>query len=124
MEAIKPAVEDVHVFYMMNGQVIFANFLGIDEDTDELVVERPVMVMIGQNKQIAMSTAYPFTNIDEKIKLNWRHVTTWNSLEWNTQLVGEYGKFWEALRAKAAGIEIVPAGGMPKTGPIDLSQRR
>jgi len=114
---LKTAVEDIHAYYMMNGQVIFANFIGMDEDTDDYIVERPVMVMIGQGKQIAMSTAYPFSNIDDKIRLNWHHVTTSSSLEWNEQLTKEYGNFWQQIRAKAAGIVMAGPSGMPK-GPM------
>jgi hypothetical protein len=96
--------KDIRVFYLMNGQVIFADFFQCDEDTGDYKVTNAVMVMIGQNKQIAMSTAYPFSNIDEEIPINRDHVTTMSSLDWNPQLVKEYDNFWEQLRAKAAGI--------------------
>lgn len=110
---------DIRCFYMMNGQVIFAEVESEDEDTGNYLVKNAVMVMIGQNKQIAMSTAFPFTNIDEPYEINWRHVTVQTDLNWNNQLIDQFDAFWTQLRAKAAGI-ITPAG----AGPVDLSQFR
>lgn len=109
--------KDLRCFYLMNGQIIFAEYLGEVDDTDDILIKGAVMVMIGQNKQVGMSTAFPFTHIDNKIELGWRQVTTSSSLKWNKSLMREYDKFWEALRAKAlkesTGIEVVPAGTVP-----------
>lgn len=120
MEAVKEAVPvDIRVFYLMNGQILFAEFFGTDEETDDFVIRHAVMVMIGQNKQIGMSTAYPFTNIDDDVILSWRQVTASSDLNWNRQLVGEYEKFWTQLQAKAAGIILPgqPGSQMPPTQP-------
>jgi hypothetical protein len=107
----------------MNGQIIFAEYLGEVDDTDDILIKGAVHVMIGQNKQIGMSTAFPFTNIDDKIELAWRQITTSSSLDWNKSLMEEYDKFWEAVRAKAlkasTGIEVVPAGvKLPNLHPV------
>lgn len=96
--------KDVRCFYLMNGQVLFADWQGMDSDTGDYIVKNAVLVMIGQGKQIQMTTAYPFSNIDEPLEINRDHVTVATSMDWNAQLSGEYEKFWEALRAKAAGI--------------------
>jgi hypothetical protein len=105
--------KNIHVFYLMNGQILLADYFGEEEDTGDYIIKGAVMVMIGQNKQIGMSTAYPFTHIDDKIELNCGHVTTKASMAWNKQLCGEYDKFWESLAAaqlkKETGIEVVPA---------------
>ena len=113
--------DDIRVFYMMNGQILFAEYFGDDGDSDDFIIRHAVMVMIGQNKQIGMSTAYPFTNIDDDILLSWRQVTTVSELNWNLQLVKEYHAFWTQLRAKAAGIILPgqqPPPGRPGPGPM------
>jgi hypothetical protein len=82
------------------------------------MIKGAVSVMIaganGANKQIGMSTAFPFTHIDSELLLNEGHVTSTASLKWNKSLMSEYDKFWEAVRAAAlraeTGIEVVPAG--------------
>jgi hypothetical protein len=103
--------KEVRCFYLMNGQIIFAEYFGlVGNDTDDYLIKGAVMVMIGQKKQLGMSTAFPFTNIDDKIELSWRQVTTHTSLEWNKSLLREYDKFWDKVRAAASGIEVVPAG--------------
>ena len=96
--------KDICCFYLMNGQVLFADYQEEDEDTCDYIIKNAVSVMIGQNRQIAMSTAYPFSNIDMPMTLNRDHVTVRTDLEWNAQLIKEYENFWDALRAKAAGI--------------------
>lgn len=110
--------QDIKVFYMMNGQIIFADLVEEDEDTCDYIVKRPVMVMIGQNKQIQMSTAYPFSQIDAEIALNWRQVTAKSDLGWNTQLCAEYNNFWTQLTAQAAGIVLPGNGPAPAPGPM------
>lgn len=111
--------KDIRCFYLMNGQIIFAEHLGEVDDTDDILIKGAVTVMItqgapGGQKQIGMSTAFPFTHIDDKIELGWRQITASSSLKWNKSLMREYDKFWEAVRAKAlkdaTGIEVVPAG--------------
>ena len=114
-------LKDIRCFYLMNGQVVFAEYFGLGDETNNPQVRNAVMVMIGQNKQIAMSTAYPFTNIDETFELNRDHVTVGTELRWNPQLMNEYDNFWQQLRAKAAGI-IMP-GSPQATAPIKPVQR-
>jgi hypothetical protein len=114
MEPKTPSPE-ITCFYLMNGQIIFAELVCPLEQGHGYMIQHATMVMIGQAKQLAMSTAYPFTNIDDTIELNADHVTGCSSLDWNTQLVTEYGNFWTQLRAKAAGI-IIP-GDAKKPGP-------
>jgi len=119
---------DIRVFYLMNGQILFAEFFGTIEDSDDYIIRHAVMVMIGQNKQIGMSTAYPFTNIDDDIILSWRHVTATSDLNWNQQLISEYEKFWQSIRAATAGIVLpgqqtnmsgpTPPPGRPGPGPM------
>jgi hypothetical protein len=105
--------KDIRVFYLMNGQIIFAQYIGTDEDTGDITIKGAVMVMIGQNKQLGMSTAYPFTHIDNEIQISKRQITTSASLDWNKSLIREYGNFWDAVRSAAlkaeTGIEVVPA---------------
>jgi len=120
MENVKPiAAEpiDIRVFYLMNGQILFAEFVELDVDSDDFIIRGATMVMLGQQKQIAMSTAYPFTNIEETIQLSWRQVTAHSSLDWNQQLIGEYEKFWQQLRAAAAGIILPGQQGRPTAPP-------
>jgi len=109
--------ETLNAFYLMNGQIIFAELTKPRKIGEGYFIRHAVMVMIGQNKQLAMSTAYPFTNIDDTIELNADHVTAVSDIEWNEQMVAEYGNFWTQLRAKAAGIildgTMPPHGGRP-----------
>lgn len=117
MEAMKNVTpRDIRAFYLMNGQIIFAELMGLDDDTEDYIIKQATMVMIGQQKNIAMSTAYPFSNIDDTVNLNWRNVTVTTDLTWNKQLVAEYDKFWQQIRAQAAGI-ILP-GQAPGAAPI------
>jgi hypothetical protein len=106
----------IRVFYLVNGQIIFAEFIEENEDSD-LIIRRPVSVMLGQNQQIGMSTAFPFSHIDDKFSLNWRQLITSSSLDWNPSLRREYGNFWtqmtEKAKQKASGIEVVPANAVP-----------
>lgn len=116
---------NLHVFYMMNGQIIFADLKGENEDTCDYIVSGAAMVMIGQGNQIQMSTAFPFSSIELPVELSWRLVTAKTSLDWNKQLGMQYDNFWEQIRAKAAGIEIVPAGAGPPIGPgLGAQQKR
>jgi hypothetical protein len=107
--------KDLRVYYLMNGQILFSEHIGINEDTGDVILRRPVMVMLGEQKQLGMSTAYPFTDVDANIQLNRNQITTSGSLDWNPQFMTEYDKFWDALMervmAERSGIQIVPAGG-------------
>ena len=105
--------QDIHVLYLMNGQIIFADYIESDADTDDHIVKGPLIVMLGQGKQIAMSTAYPFSNIEDEIGISWRQVTAMSSLGWNPHLIGEYNKFWTQLKAQAAGIILPGQGNTP-----------
>ncbi len=118
-------MENIFVFYLMSGQVLFAEFLETDLDTDEYIIRNAVDVRLGKTKQIengvenekpkiGMQTAYPFTNLDGRIRLNWRHVTSMSSLQWNVQLVDEYGKFWQRVKAQAAGIHLPGNGSIAR----------
>jgi hypothetical protein len=114
---------DIRCFYLMNGQIIFAEYIDEDEDTDDIIIKRAVAVMIGPKQQIGMSTAFPFSDIDDKLQLGWRQVTTSSSLDWNESLRREYDNFWKAIAAKklkdATGIEVVPAGtNIPPLRPV------
>lgn len=110
---------ELKCFYLMNGQIIFAELVSPLEQGHGYMIQHATMVMIGQAKQLAMSTAYPFTNIDDTIELNAAHVTGHSSLDWNKQLVTEYGNFWTQLRAKAAGI-IMPGEEKPTGPPLKI----
>jgi hypothetical protein len=110
-------VKDLRVFYMTNGQILFADLIDVN-DEDDYVVCGPVQVQLGQApKQIGMSMAFPFSDQTLPIRLNWRLVTTQTSLDWNPSLIREYGNFWLAVQKKAdheaSGIEVVPANAVP-----------
>jgi hypothetical protein len=108
---------DIRVLYMLNGQTIFAEFIGIDEN-DDLIVSRPTAVMVGPNKQMAMTTAFPFSDIREPVTIAWRQVTCTASLSWNPTLIREYGNFWDQVHKAAesakSNIEVVPANAVPR----------
>jgi ubiquinone biosynthesis protein UbiJ len=108
--------QDIRVFYLVNGQIIFAEFIEENDDSD-MIIKRPVSVMLGQNKQIGMSTAFPFSHIDATFALNWRQLITSSSLDWNPSLIREFGNFWtqmtEKAKQQASGIEVVPANAVP-----------
>ncbi len=110
-------MEEINVFYMFNGQILFAEYIGIDSNTDEYIIKNPVAIQVGQGKQIGMQTAYPFTNFDTDIRLNWRHVTTTMNMSWNKQLIDEYNKFWERVRAQSSGIILPGNGSIATPGP-------
>jgi hypothetical protein len=120
MEAMKKdQTPDIRVFYLVNGQILFAEFIEEDDDSD-WIIERPVMVMLnnqGGQKQIGMSTAFPFSDIKDTFALNWRQVITSSSLAWNPSLIREFGNFWNAMDEKAkqeaSGIQVVPANAVP-----------
>ena len=109
--------KDIRVFYMMNGQILFAEFVGMTEDADYML-KGCVMVMIGQNKQIGMSTAYPFTEMGSTVEINRDHISVCAALAWNAHLCKEYDAFWAKVRQQQSGIEIVPANAVPPTRPV------